>query len=171
MTFEVESVLGSLAMGLAVALLSYASRDYLAAALDAVEKDLAEKLRRLRASTRRLRAYLIAWLAAIAVLFSCFWLLLDNLTFAVLISLFLAAGRCARCLGYLGRDRYLYPGTRQRRPSGHVHPAKRRGDLRRIRRRRDRPCPARYPAQRDHSQRRPERRRSGSRSRPPRRYA
>lgn len=91
MTFEVESVLGSLAMGLAAALVAYASRDYAAAALDAVEKDLAEKLRRLRASTRRLRAYLIAWLAAIVVLFACFWLLLSNLTFAVLISLFLAA--------------------------------------------------------------------------------
>ncbi|NQT14500.1 MAG: hypothetical protein HQ582_17220, partial [Planctomycetes bacterium] len=91
MTFEVESVLGSLAMGLAAALVAYASRDYVAAALDAVERDLAEKLRRLRASTRRLRAYLIAWLAAIVVLFACFWLLLSNLTFAVLISLFLAA--------------------------------------------------------------------------------
>lgn len=91
MTFEVDSVLGSLAMGLALALAGYACRDYLAMGLDAVENDLADKLRRLRASTRRLRSYLIAWMVAIAVSFAGFWFLLDNLTFAVLVSLFLFA--------------------------------------------------------------------------------
>jgi len=91
MTFEVETLLGSLAVGLAVALVTYASRDYVGMALDAVEKDLAEKLRRLRASTRRLRSYLVAWMAAIGVSFTGFWFLLDNLTFAVLISVFLIA--------------------------------------------------------------------------------
>ena len=58
--------LGSLAMGLAVGVTAYAGRGWFALALDAVERDLAEKLRRLRASTRNLRKYLIIWLIAVA---------------------------------------------------------------------------------------------------------
>ena len=91
MTFELEAHLASLAMGLAVAIAVYAYRDAFAAAFDAVEKDLADKLRRLRASTRRLRSYLVVWLVVIAAGFTGFWFLLDNLVFAVLLSVFLTA--------------------------------------------------------------------------------
>ena len=91
MIFEIEPWLGSLLMGLAVALLLYAGRDHLAQALEKIERDIAEKLRRLRAPTRRLRSYLVAWLVAIALAFTGFWLLLDNFVFAVLVSVFLIA--------------------------------------------------------------------------------
>jgi tight adherence protein B len=91
MPLELEGLLGSFLMGVAVAVAAYASRNYLTAGLCAVENDLAEKLRRLRASTRRLRAYLVAWLAGVVLCFASFWLVLGNLIFGVLISVFLIA--------------------------------------------------------------------------------
>jgi tight adherence protein B len=51
-----------------------------------LERDIADKLRRLRTPTRNLRRYLIAWVIAIAASFLGFGLLLNNLVFAVLIS-------------------------------------------------------------------------------------
>lgn len=83
--------LGTLLAGLATFALAYFCREYFALALDAVERDLAEKLRRLRASPRNLRKYLILWLIAIGATFFGFWLLADNLVFAVVISVFLLA--------------------------------------------------------------------------------
>ncbi len=78
--------LGSLMVGLAVATLAYFCRDYFNAGLDYVERDLAEKLFRLRISTRRLRAYLIVWIVAMGASFFGFWLVLESLIFAVVIS-------------------------------------------------------------------------------------
>ncbi len=57
-------------MGLAVAVAAYGGRGYFILALEAVERDLAEKLRRLRVSTRSLRKYLLAWLIAIGCTFT-----------------------------------------------------------------------------------------------------
>jgi len=81
--------LGSLCMGLGVAVLSYAGRDHFAQILDAVERDLAEKLRRLRASTENLHKYLVTWLIVTACTFFGLSIGLDNLIFGVLISAFL----------------------------------------------------------------------------------
>jgi len=81
--------LGSLMMGAAVGLAAFAGREHFAQALDAVERDMAEKLRRLRASAKNLRKYLIAWLIAVAVTFSIFFLVLRSPIFAVLLSVFL----------------------------------------------------------------------------------
>ena len=81
--------LGSLTMGLAVGLGSYAGRDHFAQAFSAVERDIAEKLRRLRASARNLRSYLIAWLITVGCTFAVFLLVLGSPIFAVLISAFL----------------------------------------------------------------------------------
>ena len=89
---ETEMWLGSIFFGVAVALGGYAGRDYAALALEAVERDLADKLRRLRAPTRKLRRYLVLWLTAITATFAVFWLALGSLVFAVLVSVFLAAG-------------------------------------------------------------------------------
>lgn len=91
MQSDAELWLGSLLIGLAVALVSYSCRGSFARGLDAIERDLADKLRRLRASTRNLRRYLIVWLIAIACTFFGFWIGLDSLVFAVPICLFLAA--------------------------------------------------------------------------------
>lgn len=83
--------LGSLCLGLAVGGASFFARQYLAAAFAAVHDDLADKLRRLRASTRYLRVWLAVWLVAIGGMFLGFAVVLANLVFAVLISAFLLA--------------------------------------------------------------------------------
>ncbi len=80
---------GCLFTGLAVAALAFFCRDYFAKGLGAVENDLAEKLRRLRVSTRRLHRYLVTWLTVTACVFCAFWLVLNSIVFAVLISGFL----------------------------------------------------------------------------------
>ncbi len=82
--------LGTLSIGLALAALGFFCRDYFAIGLGFVERDLSEKLFRLRASTRHLRRYLILWLIAMVGTFFGFWLVLDSLIFAVLLSAGLA---------------------------------------------------------------------------------
>jgi tight adherence protein B len=81
--------LASLFTGLAVAALAFFCRDYFARALDAVERDMAEKLRRLRVPTRKLRRYLILWLVVIGGVFFGFLVVLDSIVFAVLASVVL----------------------------------------------------------------------------------
>lgn len=88
----IDTWLASLLMGLAVGWGYFALRGHLARALDAVENDLAEKLRRLRASTRGLRRWIVFWLVAVAGVFFTFWLLLDNFVFGALGAAFLMAG-------------------------------------------------------------------------------
>ena len=75
--------------GLAVAALAFFCRDYFAWALEGVERDIAEKLRRLRVSTRKLHRYLVIWLTVTAGVFLGFWIGLDSIVFAVLASVFL----------------------------------------------------------------------------------
>lgn len=91
MSGAVEVWLGSLLVGGAAGLGVYAGRDYLRSLSLAVEHDLAEKLRRLRAPTHNLRAYLLVWLVVIAFTFFGFWFLVSNLVFAILVSIFLLA--------------------------------------------------------------------------------
>jgi len=75
--------------GLTVAALAFFCRDYFAWALEGVERDIAEKLRRLRVSTRKLHRYLVIWLTVTAGVFLGFWIGLDSIVFAVLASVFL----------------------------------------------------------------------------------
>ena len=88
---ELDIWLSSILMGAGVGIFVYAGRPYFAQALDAVERDLTEKLRRLRASTRHLRRYLLVWLASVAACFVGFWFALDNFVFALLGAAFLLA--------------------------------------------------------------------------------
>jgi len=83
--------LGSVCIGAALGIAGFFGREYLAAAFELVHADLADKLHRLRASTRRLRLWLGLWLAAIGATFVVFALVLENLIFAVLVSAFLLA--------------------------------------------------------------------------------
>jgi tight adherence protein B len=83
--------LSGLLFGGAIFSLAYYCRPFFARALAAVEKDLTEKLRRLRVPTRNLHKYVTAWLIAMGCAMAFFWIGLDSLIFAVLISLFIAA--------------------------------------------------------------------------------
>jgi tight adherence protein B len=78
--------LACLLMGLAVGALALFCGDSFSAPLGLVERDLAEKLRRLRMSSKKLHRYLLLWMAVTAGVFLGFWLVLGNLVFAVLIS-------------------------------------------------------------------------------------
>lgn len=80
------AILGSLCIGLAAASLAWFGGDLFSGPLRWIEQDLAEKLRRLRLPVRRLRQYLMLWMAGMALVFLGFWLVLDNLVFAVLVS-------------------------------------------------------------------------------------
>ena len=91
MNSDLTMWLGSLAIGMATAALSYAGGGYFALALDALERDMADKLRRLRASTGNLRKYLIGWLIAVVCAFFGVWLGLSSLVFAMLVLVFLSA--------------------------------------------------------------------------------
>jgi tight adherence protein B len=85
MTFDVTALLGCLLIGLAVAAAGYAGGEYFDAGLRAVERDIADKLRRLHVSTRNVRKWLVAWLLAMAgVVVGC-WIAFGSLVFAVLI--------------------------------------------------------------------------------------
>jgi tight adherence protein B len=83
--------LGSLCTGLTAAVLVFSIRGQFGRAFAWIEQDLASKLRRLRASTRHLRKYLIVWLILLTAVFLGFWIFFDNLVFAFLLSFFLAA--------------------------------------------------------------------------------
>ncbi|MDY0165121.1 MAG: type II secretion system F family protein [Thermoguttaceae bacterium] len=92
MSLGADTWLASVLMGTAVGWGYFSLRGQFTRALDAVENDLAEKLRRLRASTRGLRRWIVFWLMAVAAVFFTFWLLLDNLVFGALGAVFLMAG-------------------------------------------------------------------------------
>lgn len=85
-------LIASVFVGAAVAVATLFGRARLAQALDWVERDLADKLRRLRVPTRNLRGYLIGWLIAVGCTLLGFWLVLDSLVFAVVISVLLICG-------------------------------------------------------------------------------
>ncbi len=80
---------GCLFAGLATTALGYGAREGFARALRTIERDLQEKLRRLRISTRHLHRHLLVWLATTAAVFFGFWLGLGTIIFAVLATAFL----------------------------------------------------------------------------------
>jgi tight adherence protein B len=84
--------LGCLLMGAAVSTLAWSVRADFPRWLDYLERDLAEKLRRLRVPTHNLHRYVVAWLSVTAVNFVVFCLVLENPVFAVLLSVFLLCG-------------------------------------------------------------------------------
>ena len=88
--------MASLAMGLAVAVAAYGGRGYFALALDAVKRDLAEKLRRLRVSTRSLRKYLLVWLIAIGCTFTGIFIALASPLLGLMVAVFLACAPLVR---------------------------------------------------------------------------
>lgn len=91
MFLDFTAWLGIALLGAAVAMMVYACGDYFGGALGIVERDVVDKLRRLRAPTRNVRKYLVAWLVVMGGIVVLFWLMLDSLIFALLIVAFVAA--------------------------------------------------------------------------------
>jgi tight adherence protein B len=82
----------SLAVGGCVAIAVYLNRENYVAAIDFVERDLDDRLRSLRLSTRNLRLRIQAWLALVGATFSALWITLAAPVLSTLIALLLAAG-------------------------------------------------------------------------------
>jgi len=83
---------GCVAIGAALAVGAYSLREQFVRLLDSIESDIAEKLRRLRTSTKNLRTYLIAWIVAITCIFLTFCVFIGSIVFAILASAFLLCG-------------------------------------------------------------------------------
>ncbi len=88
---EIDPLLGSLSIGLAIALGAHSGSAYLRQAFLWLEKDIGDKLRRLRAPLTHLRTYLLLWLAVVASLVFMFAFVFHNSVFAVLAAIFLLA--------------------------------------------------------------------------------
>jgi tight adherence protein B len=89
MNNPLEPLLASLLFGAATAVAFWAGRPYLAQVFLRVEKDLADKLRRLRVSSRRLRGYLVAWLIVTACVMAAMLFVAGSMIFAILAGAFL----------------------------------------------------------------------------------
>lgn len=89
MTEIINLSFGCFFVGLAAAIAGHAGKQYFAQAFTALEHDMADKLRRLRTSSRNLRKYLIAWIVAIACTFFGCAIVMGNVILAILISIFM----------------------------------------------------------------------------------
>jgi len=76
--------LGTATMAAAVSLATVAGRDLLADAIEFVERDLREKLRRLRVNTRRLHQWVIVWIVSVVAALLGLAFLADSVPFGIL---------------------------------------------------------------------------------------
>lgn len=76
--------LGTATMAAAVSLATVAGRDLIADALEFVERDLREKLRRLRVNTRRLHQWVIVWIVSVVGALLGLAFLADSVPFGIL---------------------------------------------------------------------------------------
>jgi len=81
-----------LVTGVCVAGIAYANLGNYARAIDFVERDLAQRLRSLRASTKHLRRWINTWLAIVVATFLTMWIGFDALVFALCAALLMFAG-------------------------------------------------------------------------------
>lgn len=79
-------------IGISVAGVTYFGRGYYWQGVDYLERDLGEKLRRLRVSTARLRRQIVLWSLLLVSTFLGLWLGLDSIVFAVLATAILSYG-------------------------------------------------------------------------------
>jgi tight adherence protein B len=89
---DIEAIGISAVVGVAVAGIAYFGNDYYARAIDFLEKDLGERLRTMRASTRMLRPLLHAWLGAIVAALIGFSIGMESVPFGVLSAALLLGG-------------------------------------------------------------------------------
>jgi tight adherence protein B len=81
--------LGCLFIGLAVATAGFSGKRYTDRMFATLERDMADKLSRMRKSSKHLRKYLVAWMIGIGGVFCVCSLVLDNFIFAFIFSIFL----------------------------------------------------------------------------------
>ncbi|MCE9544344.1 MAG: type II secretion system F family protein [Planctomycetia bacterium] len=79
-----ETLISTTLIGTAVGLGAYAIEPYYGRALDFMERDFGEKLRRMQFPIRSLRRTLIVWTVALGMTFVGTWLFAQSLVFAVL---------------------------------------------------------------------------------------
>lgn len=89
---DFELILGTLFIAVAVGFLAYSCDVYYLRGLDALEKDFADKLRRMRVSGKPLRRYLVVWSVVVAGVFFGLWLFFDSPVFGFLFAVLLACG-------------------------------------------------------------------------------
>lgn len=85
-------ILASVAVGATAGAAGHFARSYFSLALDVIERDLADKLHRLRVPTTRLRRLLTAWIIAVAFVFLGLFVGLGSPILAITISLILCCG-------------------------------------------------------------------------------
>jgi tight adherence protein B len=76
--FETQVIASSLLVGASLVVLSLSVRGWYGRMMGFVEADLAEKLRRLRLQTPRLRFYLHLWTVLIGLTFAALWIMFDS---------------------------------------------------------------------------------------------
>lgn len=87
-----DQLLPTTLIGVSVAGVAFFGHDYYWLGVDYLERDLGEKLRRLRVSTARLRRQIVLWSLLLAVTFVGVWLGLNSGVFAVLATALLSYG-------------------------------------------------------------------------------
>lgn len=83
-------LIASSVMGAAAGAAGFFGRDKYNQALDFVQADLADKLKRMRIPPHRLRHYLIAWSILIGLCAAALWILLDSFVFSLLTAVLMA---------------------------------------------------------------------------------
>lgn len=82
-------LIGSLLVGVSLALVPLTGGDYIAQGVEFIESDLRDKLRRLHVNTRHLHKWVLVWLVCVLGVFLGFLLGAGSLTFAILFSVLL----------------------------------------------------------------------------------
>jgi len=86
-----EALIATICIGLCWAVLSYAGRAYYSKAIDFVEADFRDKLRRLRSNPKHLRAYLVVWSVIVFLVFMGFWIFGRSIVFGITSAMLLTA--------------------------------------------------------------------------------
>ncbi len=84
-----EQIIGTVMIGLAMAVLPYAASDYYSRGIDFVEKDFRDKLRRLRIVSPKLRRLLVVWSVIVALTFLGLWIFGGSIAFGISAALLL----------------------------------------------------------------------------------
>lgn len=88
---EIAPFISSFLVGAAVTTACLFARDYYSRAIDYVQRDLSDKLRRMRVPTQNLRRYLNVWVAIIVLTACALWIGVDSAVFALMTGVLMAA--------------------------------------------------------------------------------